>query len=454
MGFSRFAWQLSVRVAGLFTALTALAVVLVATDFVAVAVLLVGLALALAWHVVHFVNRTNAELTRFLDAIRYHDFSCSFSIGHLGGSFADLKLAFEGVMERFRDARSAREAQRRYLEALVEHVPVAIIAVHEDGRVALLNNAARRLLDGTKETSVDALCAYGPAFQRDIAQSRPGERKLTRTELDGIERNLVISATQITLAGRAQRLISLQDIQGELDATELSAWQDMVRMLSHEIGNSITPIASLARTANDMLADLQDKDEDEDEDSDAAAELVRDIHDAVDTITRRSEGLMRFVKSYRQLTRLPSPQKRPISLAAYFQRLERLLTAEWGDRGISLHMTAPAAGLTIAADESLLDQAILNIARNAADAAESAPEPRVWLEARLSERGRPVIEIADNGVGLDDELGEKIFLPFFTTKSDGSGIGLSLARQVMMMHDGAISARPRAGGGALFQLSF
>ena len=450
MGFSRFASQLFFRVAALFAMLTALAVVLVETDFVAVAVLIGGAAIAQAWQVVRFVNRTNAELTRFLAAIRYHDFSQSFSIGHLGESFADLKVAFEGVMERFRDARSARETQRRYLEALVEHVPVAIIAVHDDGRVALLNNAARRLLDTIGETSLDALDAYGTAFQRDITQSQPGERKLTRTELDGIERHLVISTTQIVLGGSTERLISLQDIQGELDATELTAWQDMVRVLSHEIGNSITPIASLARTADDMLVELKDKSDD----GEAAVELINDIHDAVDTITRRSEGLMRFVKSYRQLTRLPSPQKRQISLGAYFHRLERLLTAEWGDRGVTLHMAIPAAGLTIAADESLLDQAIINVVRNAAEAAQTASEPRVWLEARLSERGRPVIEIADNGDGLDEELAEKIFLPFFTTKADGSGIGLSLARQVMLMHKGAISARPRVGGGALFQLSF
>ena len=447
---SRFVSQLFLRVAALFALLAALAVVLATTDFVAVAILLGVAALAQLWQVIRFVNRTNAELSRFLAAIRYDDFSQSFSIGHLGATFADLKVAFETVMERFRAARAARESQRRYLEALVEHVPVAIIAVHEDGRVTLLNNAARRLLDTTNEGSLEALDAYGAAFQRDIAQAEPGERKLTRTELDGIERQLIVSTTQITIGGEIQRLISLQDIQRELDANELSAWQDMVRMLSHEIGNSITPIASLARTADEMVTELEDKADDRQ----AAAELVGDIHAAVDTIARRSEGLMRFVKSYRQLTRLPTPDQRQLSLAAYFQRLERLLAAEWGDRGVKLHIGTPAEGLTIAADESLLDQAIINIVSNAADAAQAAPAPQVWIEARLSDRGRPIIEIADNGAGIDEELAEKIFLPFFTTKADGSGIGLALARQVMLLHKGAIATRPRVGGGALFQLSF
>lgn len=446
MGFSHFAWRLVLRVSVLFGLLAALAAVLVGTDFYAVAALLGAAAVVQGWRVIHFVNRTNAELTRFLAAIRHDDFSQSFTMGELGGSFTDLKLAFEQVMERFRAARAARETQQRYLEALVEHVPVAILAVHDDGRVVLLNNAARRLLDTTGTTSIEALEGYGAAFRRDIAQARPGERKLTRTELDGVRRQLVISTTQITLDRDVQRLISLQDIQGELDDTELSAWQDMVRVLSHEIGNSITPIASLARTAGEMVGELGQRPGD--------AELLDDIRNAVDTITRRSEGLVRFVKNYRELTQLPPPQLRELALDGYFDRLERLLAGELGQRGVTLHMAPPAPGLTIAADESLLDQAVINVVRNAADAAGESGEPQVWLAARLSERGRPMIEVADNGAGLDQEQADKIFSPFFTTKADGSGIGLSIARQVMLMHKGAITARPRAGGGALFELRF
>jgi nitrogen fixation/metabolism regulation signal transduction histidine kinase len=450
MVFSRFASQLFARVVALFALIAALAAVLVITDFVAVAAILGAAAVAQAWAVIRFVNRTNAELTRFLEAIRYDDFTQSFSIGHLGESFADLKSAFEDVMERFRSTRTDREIQRRYLETLIEHVPVAIISVGDGGAVSLLNNAARRLLDSAAETTVGELDRYGASFQQDVNRAATGDRTLTRARIDGVERQLILSTTQITMGGNVRRLISLQDIQTELDATELSAWQDMVRVLSHEIGNSITPIASLARTADDMVVDLRERIDDRGE----TAELISDIHDAIDTITRRSEGLMRFVKSYRELTRLPPPKKRQISLRSYFARLERLLAAEWSDRGVTLHMGAPAEGLTIAADESLLDQAIINVVRNAADAASAADDPQVWLDARLSERGRPVIEIADNGSGFDAEIAEKIFLPFFTTKADGSGIGLSLARQVMLLHRGAISARPRDGGGALFQLSF
>jgi C4-dicarboxylate-specific signal transduction histidine kinase len=264
---------------------------------------------------------------------------------------------------------------------------------------------------------------------------------------DGAQRHLVLSTTQITVTGAAIRLVTLQDIQSELDWNELSAWQDMARVLSHEIMNSLTPIASLARTADEMVDDLAKRVGAEDE-------LVADIHSAIHTLARRSDGLMRFVRSYRQFTQMPPPSLRPLALREYFQRLEKLLLTEWAGRGVELHVAPPANGLTVLADDSLLDQAVINLLRNAADAAAASPTPRVWLDARLSDRGRPVIEIGDNGPGVDEGLGERIFLPFFTTKPDGSGIGLALARQVMLVHKGAITASARPGGGALFRLTF
>ena len=447
MVFNRFAKQVALRVAALFATLLVLAYLVSQTGLLAVTALVAILMLIQAGLVVRFIHRTNRELTRFLGAIRYDDFQQSFAMGELGPTFADLKAAFEEVMVRFREARLDREAQRRYLEALVEHVPVAILALHDDGAVELLNNAARRLLNAAAETAVDRLVEYGASFQRDVAQSKTGERMVTRIEIDGVQRQLILSTTQISVTGAVVRLITLQDIQSELDWNELSAWQDMARILSHEIMNSLTPISSLARTADEMVDDLARR-------AGAEDELVADIHSAIRTLARRSDGLMRFVRSYRQFTQMPPPSLRPLPLREYFQRLEKLFQTEWAGRGIELHVVVPANGLMLLADDSLLDQALINLMSNAADAASASSAPRVWLDARLSDRGRPVIEIADNGPGLDESLGEKIFLPFFTTKPEGSGIGLALARQVMLVHKGAITASPRPGGGALFRLTF
>jgi len=444
-----FAIQLLVRVGVLFALLAGLAFLLTGSDLHAVPLVVGAVALIQAGLVIRFVTRSNRELARFLGAIRYDDFSQSFSIGHLGGSFRELGGALEDVMRRLRGVRLSDEARRRYREALVEQVPVALLSIRDDGTVELVNSAARRLLDAPGTMTVDALDAYGAGFRRDIAQCRPGERTLTRTELDGVQRHLILSTTQITFGTRSERLTSLQDIQSELDTSELSAWQDMVRVLSHEILNSLTPIASLARTADEIVEELEERGPGGD------PEPMVDLRDAVQTLARRSDGLLRFVKSYRQLAQMPPPSLRPIAVRAYFRRLERLARAEWSGRGVVLHVREPAGGLELLADESLLDQAIINLLRNAADAAAGASaEPQVWLAGGVSERGRAVIEIADNGPGFADEIKDKIFLPFFTTKPDGSGIGLALARQIMLIHKGAITASARAGGGALFRLMF
>ncbi len=447
MVFSRFAARLAARIAVLFATLLVLAYLIAYTQLYAVVVIIGCLLLAQAWSVVSFVYRTNRELSRFLGAIRYDDFQQSFTLGELGPTFSDLKAAFEEVMSHFREARLDREAQRRYLEALVEHVPVAILSLHDDGTVELLNNAARRLLDASADLTIDDLVAYGAAFQRDVAQSKTGDRRVTRIELDGVHRHLILLTTQLVVTGAPLRLVTLQDIQSELDRSELSAWQDMAQVLSHEIMNSLTPIASLARTADEMVGDLAARSGDGDE-------LVEDLHAAIDTLARRSDGLMRFVQSYRLLTQMPPPTLRALDLTDYFKRLEKLLQTEWEGRGIELHLGAPARGLSVQADDSLLDQVLINLLRNAADAASTGDEPQVWLDARLNDRGRPIIEIGDNGPGVDETLGEKIFLPFFTTKPEGSGIGLALARQVMLVHKGAITAGARPGGGALFRLTF
>lgn len=447
MGSRRFAIAIALRVSALLATLVALGYLLAAASMWVTTALVAALVVAQGWALLRFVDRTNRELSRMLDAIRYDDYQQSFAIGELGPTFADLEGSLDGVMGRFREARLEREAQRRYLEALVEHVPVAIVAVHGDGAVDVLNSAARRLLNAPARITVEDLGAGGETFRRDVVSGAPGQRTVTRMTADGVDRQLIVSTTVLTVTGASVRLVTLQDIQSELDSNELSAWRDMARVLSHEIMNSLTPIASLARTADDMVDDLAAR-------VGADDELVADIHAAIQTLARRSDGLMRFVRSYRQFTQLPPPQPRPVALREYLLRLEQLFVTEWSGRGIQLTVAPGPPGVTVHADDTLLDQAVINLLRNAADAASSSDAPQVWLDGRLSDRGRPVIEIGDNGPGVAPDLGDKIFLPFFTTKPDGSGIGLALARQVMLAHKGAITASTRPGGGALFRLTF
>jgi two-component system, NtrC family, nitrogen regulation sensor histidine kinase NtrY len=449
MVFNRFALRIAVRIGALLATLMLLGYLIVSTELRAATAIVAATVVAQVWLVLRLVDRTNRELVRLLDAIKFDDYQQSFTIDELGPTFAELKTTFDEVLGRFRDARLEREVQRRYLEALVEHVPVPLVTVRDDGGVQLLNSAARRLLDAAAELTPAQLADYGPIFRRDLVERAAGGRIVSRIDVDGVQRQVIVSTTQLIVAGASLRLATLQDIQSELDWNELAAWQDMARILSHEILNSLTPISSLARTVDDLVDDLAKQHGPRDE-------LLADIHDAIGTLARRSETLMRFVKNYRRFTQLPPPVLRPLELRDYVTRFERLFAVEWRERGIALHIGETTAGITVHADDALLDQAVINVLRNAADAAVEHRGQRgeVWLDARLSERGRPVLEIGDNGKGVDESLGDRIFLPFFTTKPEGSGIGLALARQVMLLHKGAITALPRPGGGALFRLSF
>ena len=252
-----------------------------------------------------FVSKTNAELVRFLDAARYADYSQRFDMSSLGSGFGELGSAFTDILERFQTVRSEQIEQQRHLKAIVEHVPVPLISISSDGLLTLWNNAARKLFGANHVTKLSDLIPFGEEFAKHLCSCKPGERRLVHFTIDGMEHQLSISATQILLTNTQETLVSMQDIQSELDIAQLQAWQDLVKVLTHEIMNSITPVASLAKTTVDLVADCKHKANTYPE----LSEDLQDISEAVETVARRSDGLIQFVSSYRQLTRLPTPNK-------------------------------------------------------------------------------------------------------------------------------------------------
>ncbi len=453
MAFKRFAWIVIVRTLLLLITLIFLAWLLAQEGYLVNTMFVVLAAIAQTWSLIHYVDRTNTELARFLNSIRHSDFIQSFSIEQLGSGFQELNEAFDDIMQRFRAARSEKEAQARYLKTMLEHTPVAIIAVFEGGKIDLLNNAARKLLNAPGQLSLDDLLQFGAKFQQDVRKAEAGQTRLTSICVGQDEQQIIMSTTQMTVEGRQQLLISLQDIQSHLDARELSAWQDLVRVLSHEIMNSITPISSLARTSADMVQEVEGGLKSKIQDAELLDDFD-DIHDAVRTIAKRSEGLMHFVKSYRQLTQMAPPTKKSVEFNDYIARLETLMRSEWQEDDIQFNVVMPGQKLILHVDEELLDQALINLLTNARHAVLGVEQPKVSLTVKINDRSRIVIEIADNGAGIDPEKAEKIFLPFFTTKSNGTGIGLALSRQIMLAHGGTISAGKADLGGAVFRLTF
>lgn len=437
-----FTVGLWLRITALFVAMAAVAFFAMKPGYLMTTIVAVSFSIAIAVAIQLYIRRTNSELSRFLNAVRFADLSQSFALDHLGTGFSELGQALNESLQRLRGTRdeTAREAQ--FVKAVMDHIPVALISIHDSNKIDLLNNAARRLFGvGARAGSVSSLEdleAYGAAFAGDVARARPGERRRTYILMDDARQAITFSVTQVTTRAGTQRLISLENIQDELNATELAVWHDLVRVLTHEIMNSITPVASLSKTAADLLVDAQ---------SDPAR--LADARDAIETVARRAQNLQGFVQSYRELTKLPPPRRRALKVNDLFERLRRLFQSEWP--GVRLTVSLEPAELELFADPDLAEQALINVLRNAAQA---APGGTVTLVGRLSRLGRVVIEVGDNGPGVPAEVRTSIFLPFFTTKPEGSGVGLSLARQVMHAHGGDIVLCERDGGGALFRMTF
>ena len=450
MGFRRFSLLLSIRLGLLFMTVSSLALLVISPGFLAASLLVAGIAAVQIFEVVRFVKLTNDDLTRFLDAMRYGDFGQKFDHAGMGAGFIELGEAITDILEKFRQYRGQQVEELKHLKALIEHVPVPLMSLKGDGTISVHNNAARRLFGTAYVARISDLAQFGDEFRKRVLSLEPGERHLVTFKVDDMEQTLTIASTQIILAGKVEKLISLQDIQSELDVAQLKAWQDLVRVLTHEIMNSITPVSSLAKTSIDLVDDVINKVEGQEA---LITELI-DVRDAVDTVARRSDSLMHFVQSYRRLTRLPPPETAQLSLNEVFDNIIKVATVEWDKKGILVERNISAKGLEVSADPEMLDQLLINLLKNAEQALEKSDKPKVKLTAKLNKRGRIVIEVSDNGPGISEDLAAKIFVPFYTTKRDGSGVGLALTRQIMTAHGGSVGLSKTEGGGATFILTF
>jgi nitrogen fixation/metabolism regulation signal transduction histidine kinase len=450
MTFRRFTLRLAVRLLLIAVAMLAAVWLLLQPGYHGLTIIATTVMVLMASELWYFINRSNREVTRFLDALRHADFSQRFRLKGLGSGFDELGETLDGVLEHQQANREAGETANRRLRALIEHIPVPLLTVHADHSITLQNNAARRLFGTGKVTRLPDLLRFGAGFHSAILEAVPGHRELVTFTVEDIEYRLTMATTEIVIGGQAERLISLQDIQTELDETQAEAWQDLVKVLTHEIMNSITPITSLATTAGEVVEDLQEKNDL----GEPVGEDLEDLRDAVRTVARRSGSLLQFVESYRQITRLAPPERRRIQLEDLFDSAARLAGAEWPDSESRLEWSVEPSGLGVFADRDLLEPVLLNLLRNAWLATAKVENPKIRMLGRLNRRGHVTVVVSDNGPGVPDELARKIFVPFFTTRKGGSGVGLALARQVMIAHKGFIRLDHNDSGGARFTLIF
>jgi signal transduction histidine kinase len=419
------------------------------TGFYATATLIALIVVYQTYALIRYVTRTNAELSRFVRSIQYDDFSQTFTGGKRGSSFDELAGAFTGVMNQFKMTRKEKEENFRYLQTVVEHVGVGLLAYKNNGDVELINNAAKRLLDVPHLRTIDALGSKSRALVETLRTIRTGGRALVKVDAGHEPLQLVLHATEFRARGESVTLVSVQNIQGELEEKELEAWQNLIRVLTHEIMNSITPISSLASTAYALIGATSER-----EVEGSGAETISDIRGALETIHKRSQGLLHFVETYRTLTRIPAPRIQVFPVEDLFGRLRNLMLPQLSGKSIVLETNREPGNMELNADPGLVEEVLINLVTNAMQALAGSAGGKIRVRALLEGRGRVVIEVTDNGPGITAEQLEKIFVPFYTTKPAGSGIGLSLCRGIMRMHRGTILARSNPGVETVFTLKF
>ena len=426
----RFAVRLAGRVL-LLLVMTALAAALLvfgdAPTAALLALLAVGVAAGAVWRL---VNQGNVALARFVTAIERSDLGQSFRWEGRGAGFDQLGTAYEQALERLRAERASGAGAARAAEVLVDGAPTPLLVLEPgpEGEVRFANKAARRLFGRAEPCPIASLAPFGPPFVAALRGAMPGPTRLSHLVLDGLSQRVTLDTTAIEIGGHARRIVALKIIQVELDGAELAAQVDLVRVLTHEVMNSLTPVTSLAATASRLVAALDP----------ASAPGIADAQLAIEALARRAVELERFVTSYKGFSDAPILHRAAIPVADWFDRLDGLFAITPAAQRAVVAWSVEEGMRDLDGDAALLTQVMLNLLKNAGEAAADRPAPAIRVSAATALDGRIRIAITDNGPGIARDVARDVFLPFFTTRPAGTGIGLSFARQIVMLHGGQI----------------
>ncbi len=432
----RFALSLAGRVASLLATVAAAAALLAFARAPTAALIATLAATAAAVELWRVVNRGNVELARFVTALERIDLGQSFRGSGRGAGFERLGSAYEAALERLRAERASGTAAARIAETLVDGAPTPLLVLSSNDEVRFANGAARRLFGRGDPCRLDALAPFGPPFVAALRVAAPGPTRLTHIVLDGLSQRVALDTTQAEMGGQVRRIVAIKVIQVELDGAELAAQVDLVRVLTHEVMNSLTPVTSLAATASRLVGDLDP----------AAVPGLADAQVAIHALARRAADLERFVTSYKGFSEAPALHRAAIPVGPWFAQLAELFGTTPAARGVAVSWSVANRTPAIDGDAALLTQVMLNLLKNAGEAAAGLADPSVTVSAEPALDGRVKITVTDNGPGIPPALARDVFLPFFTTKPNGTGIGLSFARQIVMLHGGQIGIAATGGG--------
>lgn len=406
--------------------------------------------LFLTFNLISFGNTTNRKITRFLESIRYSDFSSSFTKdSKLGRSFKEMNMSFNEVIDAFKKTRAEKEEQMLFLQIMIQHINTGILSFDSDGKIGVINGAAKQLLQIPQFKDINDLGKLSRDLLKYVLQLKPGGSFSIKINSD---LHLNVQSAAFKMEGHSWTLLSFQNIKSELQKNELQAWQNLTRVLRHEIMNSMTPIASLANSLGTILEeDIQEK---ENGVLELEKETYLDLSEGLETISKRSVGLVDFVNAYRDYTNIPQPDLKRFAVDNLFDNICVLLKEELVQADIKLIPRVQPKDLEIIADQSLIQMILINLIKNAKEAMIMSKNRTIKLSSGTDNQSIPFIQVTDHGEGIVPEAIERIFVPFFTTKKTGSGIGLSISRQIMHLHKGSLEATSVVGEKTVFTLRF
>lgn len=446
MGFRRH--QLGIIILIILLALTPIAFIWVWQKHYMIITLIT---IAISWVVeiillFYFNNKVARELKYFLQTFQYKDSSIKFANPKEYKAFKGLYNEFDRIIEAFQEVKLEKERELNFFKLAAEHAGVGLLAFSKAGEIKLINNAFADLFSANKEKNINRFLDLDSTFTEFLNKSNPGKEVL-KLMVNNQLRHIAAKVVSFRYEDEEFKLIAFQDIKNEIDQTELDAWQKLIRILRHEIHNSLSPITFLSSGLAQQIEDEKAKREN------IKSDVLINIQEGLKVIRKRSIGLSEFVENYKRLTNLPFPNIQPVSIKKFLGYIESLFKDECFDKNISLSFDTALNDSILLIDEKLIEQALINIIRNSIEAIHGIENGTICL--RFSEIDKSqILTISDNGRGIPSDLLENIFTPFFTTKKNGSGIGLSLSKQIMRLHNGTLTVTSSLSYGTTFTLKF
>lgn len=447
MIFKKVEWSILIRVLLLFVTLSGAAYLLVTGFFLYMAFIIP----LISYQVIEFYRsqrKVHVELDQFVESVHYRDFSRHFDVKHAPLELQPMRKGFNEINSTFKVMSKEKETQYQYLQKILELVDTGILSYQQDdGTVVWMNESLKKMLQLPYLKTIHSLNRRDEGLYKEIIALKPGENKIGTAHLEKNAFKILLSATAFQTDGIVYKLIAFQNVNEALDETESRAWQKLLSVMTHEIMNSIAPISSLAETLKSRLQQSMKSLKNE-------GGSLDDLELGIDTIKRRSEGLLKFAETYRNLNKITTPNLKKVYVRDLFENLQQLMQPTLDQKKIDMEIILMDTDLALDIDASLIEQVLINLLVNGIEAVKEKTNAKVMLSAFLASSHKTMIKVADNGIGMTDEVMDKIFIPFFTTKKNGSGVGLSLCKQIMMLHKGNIQVQSKEGEGTAFILQF